>query len=300
VLSIVTFLEVIFSQGLNQIIFRSSIFILVLIFSIFLLKSVRKEVIQREKIEELAKQLTKANVRLKELDKLKSEFVSFATHQIRAPLAAIKGYTSMIIEGSYGEISKKMKGVVDKIYKSSESLVLVVEDYLNISRIEIGRMKYDFKILDFGKLIREIVQELTPNIKRAELNVSINIDESGEYKANIDEGKMRQVIVNLIDNAIKYTKKGSITISLSKSGDTGKLLASISDTGVGISKEMMLKLFSKFIRAKNASDVNIGGTGLGLYIAKQMTEAHSGGRLWVESKGKGKGSTFFVELDAEK
>lgn len=297
VLSIVTFLEIIFSEGFSQIMFRSSVFILVLIFSIFLLKSVRKEVEQREHIEELAKKLSKANVRLKELDRLKSEFVSFATHQIRAPLTAIKGYTSLIQEGSYGEVSEKVRGAVDKIYQASHSLVLVVGDYLNISRIEMGRMKYNFAILDFGKLICEIAEELIPNIKKAGLELLVNIDTTKEYKAKIDEGKMRQVIVNLIDNAIKYTKKGSIKVSLSKDEKRQKLLVTISDTGVGITKEIMPKLFSKFIRAKDANEVNIHGTGLGLYIAKQMTEAHKGGKLWAESAGAGKGSQFYVEID---
>jgi len=286
VLSIVTFLEVVFSEDFTQIMFRSSVFILVLVFSIFLLKSVRKEVALREKVEELAKSLEKANIRLKELDKLKSEFVSFATHQIRAPLTAIKGYTSLIQEGSYGDVSEEVKGAVDKISQASHSLVLVVEDYLNISRIEMGRMKYNFAITDFGKLIREIASELEPNVKNAGLELAVDIDDGEEYKAKIDEGKMRQVIVNLIDNAIKYTKKGYIKVSLTKNEEKKKFLVTVSDTGVGITKETMPKLFSKFIRAKNANEVNIHGTGLGLYIAREMAQAHKGGKLWAESEGK--------------
>jgi signal transduction histidine kinase len=245
-----------------------------------------KEVAQREKIEKL--------------DKLKSEFVSFATHQIRAPLTAIKGYTSLIQEGSYGDVSEEIKDVVDKIHQSSYSLVLVVEDYLNISRIETGKMKYNFVNADFGKLIRQTAEELTPNIEKAGLDLSIDIDDGGKYMAKIDEGKMRQVIVNLIDNAIKYTKKGSIKVSLTKDGKKGKLLATVSDTGIGISKETILKLFSKFVRAKNSHEVNIHGTGLGLYLAKEITTAHKGGRIWAESEGEGKGSQFYVEIDIVK
>ena len=245
VLSVVTFLEVVFSEGFEQIMFRSSIFILVLIFSIFLLKSVRKEVALREEVEALAGSLEKANVRLKELDKLKSEFVSFATHQIRAPITAIKGYTSLILEGSYGDISDELKQAIDRIHQSSKSLAIVVEDYLNISRIEMGRMKYDFKEIDFGKLVREVAEELRPNVNKANLELLVDIDDSKEHKASIDEGKMRQVIVNFIDNAIKYTKQGSIKISLSKDEKKGKLRVNILDTGVGIKKETMSKLFKK-------------------------------------------------------
>lgn len=274
--------------------------VFVLIFGIFLIKSVRKEVALREKIEELAKSLEKANARLKELDRLKSEFVSFATHQIRAPLTAIKGYTSLIQEGSYGPVSEKVNDAVDKIRKASHSLVLIVEDYLNISRIEMGKMKYDFREMDFANLVKQVAEELASNIKKVGLEFSVDIDDGKKYKAKIDEGKMRQVIANLLDNAIKYTKKGSIKISLAKDEKKNKLLLTVSDTGVGIGKDTMPKLFSKFIRAKNASEVNIHGTGLGLYIARQMAQAHSGGRLWAESEGEGKGSRFYVELDAEK
>lgn len=296
-LSIVTFLEIIFVRDLSQIIFRSSIFIFVLIFGIMLIKTVLKEVRLREEIETLVETLQKTNARLKELDRLKSEFVSFATHQIRAPLTTIRGYTSLIQEGSYGDVSEKVKGALDKIYQSSNGLVLIVGDYLNISRIEMGTMKYNFIESDFGKLVSETAEELKLNVTGAGLKFIINIDNSKKYKANIDIGKMKQVIINLIDNAVKYTKKGSITISLSKDEERNKLLLQVSDTGIGISKEIMQKLFGKFIRAKNASDTNTQGTGLGLYLAKQMTLAHSGGKLWVESEGEGKGSTFFVELN---
>jgi signal transduction histidine kinase len=299
VLSIVIFIEIVLEDTLAGVVMESSVFILVLIFGIMLLKGVRKEVALREKVEVLAKSLEKANVRLKELDKLKSEFVSFATHQIRAPLTAIKGYTSLIQEGSYGPVSNEVKGAIDKISQSSHSLVLVVEDYLNISRIEMGRMKYNFAIMDFGKLINEVVKELEPNVTKAGLELSVDIPD-GEYKANIDEGKMRQVVVNLIDNAIKYTKKGSIKVSLTKDEKKKKLLLTISDTGIGISKETMSKLFSKFIRAKNANKVNIQGIGLGLYIARQMAQAHKGGKLWAESDGESMGSQFFVEIDEVK
>lgn len=298
VLSIVTFLEIIFSEGFEQVMFRSSVFILVLIFSIFLLKSVRKEVAQREQIQRLADNLEKANTRLKELDKLKSEFVSFATHQIRAPITAIKGYISLILEGSYGEVSDKIKEAVERVRKSSESLSMVVEDYLNISRIETGEMKYNFKVMDFGKLVREVAQELTPVIKQDGLKLKIDVDENKEYKAKIDEGKMKQIITNLIDNAVKYTDVGHIEISVSKDEKRERVKVKVADTGIGISKETMSKLFQKFSRAKDANKTNIRGTGIGLYIAKVMTEAHNNGRIWAESEGEGKGSRFYVEIGA--
>jgi signal transduction histidine kinase len=299
VLSIVTFLEIIFARDLSQVIFRSSVFILVLVFGIMLIRTVLKEVRLREEVEILAGTLQKANTRLRELDKLKSEFVSFATHQIRAPVTAIKGYASMILEGSFGPIAGKLKDAVDKIFQSSESMVLVIEDYLNISKIELGRMQYAMSDFDFKKLVEDIAVELTPTIKKAGLDVSVHKELGKNYRIKGDSGKLRQVITNLIDNSIKYTPKGSIRIELSKNDISRKILFAVSDTGVGFSKETLPHLFEKFKRAKNANNVNIHGTGLGLFIAKQIIEAHKG-RIWAQSQGEGKGATFFVEVDAEK
>lgn len=298
VLSVITFLEVIFSRDFSQVMFRSSVFLLVLIFGILLIRTVKKEIMLREEIETLAESLKKANVRLRELDKMKSEFVSFATHQIRAPITAIKGYASMILEGSFGQVSGKLKDAIDKIFQSSESLVLVIEDYLNISRIELGRMQYAMSVFDFKRLVEEITMELIPTIRKAEINISVHKESGKSYRLRGDSGKLRQVVINLIDNAVKYTPKGSIRVDLSKDDERNKIILAISDTGVGISKEVMPHLFEKFNRAKNANNVNIHGTGLGLYIAKQIIDSHKG-RIWAESDGEGEGSKFFVELNAE-
>ena len=300
VVTLVALLQIIFSNSFIETMFNISIFILILIFSIFLLKSVRKEVKQREEIQKLANTLREANARLKELDKMKSEFVSFATHQTRAPITAIKGYTSLILEGSYGNVSNDMKEAVHRIHKSSNSLAIVVEDYLNISRIEMGTVRYDFKTLDLRKLVEEVVQEFTPVVKKDGLELKVDIDKNGKYKAKIDEGKIKQVLTNIIDNSVKYTDKGHIEVSVSQDEKKNKIQVKISDTGVGIKKETMPKLFKKFSRAKDANETNIHGTGLGLYIAKTMVEAHEGGRIWVESKGENMGAQVYVEIDAIK
>jgi signal transduction histidine kinase len=268
------------------------LFILVFVFSILLVQGMYKEVEQREKIEKLAQDLAKANDRLKELDQLKSEFLSLATHQIRAPLTAIKGYASLILEGDFGAVSEEAKGAVKTISDSCENLVVVVSDFLNISRIEQGRMKYDLVDFNVVKVAEEIVNELKPNIENAKLSVEFKSD-APELMTHADMGKIKQVIGNLIDNSIKYTKEGGIKISVG-SGDKNVIIK-ISDTGVGIAAEDIPKLFGKFVRTKDAFRTNVIGTGLGLYVAKQMVEAQ-GGKVWVESDGVGKGSTFFVEL----
>ncbi len=280
--------------------------VLVLTLGMLLVRSVKKEIKQREEIEHLAEDLVKtnenlehANTRLKELDRQKTEFVSFATHQLRSPLTAMKGYSSLILEGDYGEISTDLRDAVEKIHSSTNTLVAVVNDYLNISRIELGTMKYDFVSTDVKDLVKKIVGELQTNINKAGIKFSFECDERMKYMAKIDPDKFSQVIGNMIDNSIKYTPQGSITFSITKDITKNTILLASKDTGIGMTSEIIPKLFAKFSRAENASRVNIHGTGLGLFVAKQIVEAHSG-KMWAESEGEGKGSQFYVEIPGEK
>jgi signal transduction histidine kinase len=273
--------------------FLNSITVLIsILFGAYLIRSVKKEVAQREKIERLAKDLENANEKLKELDQMKSEFLSLATHQIRAPLTAIKGYSSMLLEGDFGILPPKAKDSIETIYKSCQNLINIVGDFLNISRIEQGRMIYEKSIFNLGDLIQEVTNEIKPNIESAGLKIEINLTESN-IKVDADRGKIKQVIGNLIDNAIKYTVKGSINVKLYS--EKGEAKIEIKDTGVGIDPHEMDKLFNKFSRTKDANKTNVIGTGLGLYIAKKMIEAHHGD-IKVFSAGTGQGTTFTIEL----
>ncbi len=293
VLAIITFFEIIFANSLILVTFRLSTFILILVAGVYLIKGVIREVEQREKIEKLAKELGEANEKLKELDQLKSEFLSLATHQIRAPLTAIKGYSSMLLEEDFGVLPQKASDSVGTIMKSCQNLINIVEDFLNISRIEQGQMVYEKSIFDVGKLAREVASELKPNIQDAGLSLEIEIPGNLEAKVNADRDKIKQVIGNIIDNAIKYTPKGGIKISVS--ADKSLVKIAIKDSGVGIDMSEVDKLFVKFSRAKDANKTNVVGTGLGLYIAKKMVEDLHG-NIKVESDGAGKGSTFTIEL----
>lgn len=270
------------------------LFMGVLLFSIMIVRSVYREVEQRQTIEKLVTKLEDANTRLTELDQMKSEFISLASHQIRGPLAAIKGYASLILEGDYGRVPKNIQEPIETIFQSCQSLVTIVEDFLNVSRIEQGRMKYDFTDFDIVELVRQVITELRPSINKKGLRIVTSLPEE-RIMVNADVGKIKQVIGNLVDNATKYTKEGSLTIALEYNGISKKVLFTISDTGVGISPETLPKLFQKFSRAEDAAKANILGTGLGLYVAKELLKAHEG-RIWAESAGVGKGSTFFVEM----
>jgi len=292
-ISILTLGEIVNADSLVLIMFRAGVFILVLIFGISLIRSVVREVQQRERIEELAKELKVANERLKELDRQKSEFVSIASHQLRSPITAIRGYISLIIEKEFGDYPSTLKEPLDRISESSRLMIKSIEDYLNISRIEQGRMKYEMSRFDITDLTKTVVGEYAPIAEKKGLDLVFSGPEKLFVSADI--GKIKQVIANLVDNSIKYTPAGSVSVKASSF--KGKTRVTVADTGVGLAKEDIGDLFNKFIRARGANKINTSGTGLGLYVAKQMIEAHKG-RIWVESEGKGKGSRFIFELPA--
>lgn len=284
------FLENITNQILTIITFILSVF-----FGAVLIRNVKKEAEARIKIEKLAGDLEKSNTRLKELDVQKTEFISFATHQLRSPLTSIKGNTSLILEGDAGPVAPTMKPILETIFTSIKTMANIVEDYLNVSRIELGTMKYSMVDMDFKDLFRDVMNEQKVNIESKGLAYSVSVDDTQIYKIKADPDKFKQVVMNTIDNSIKYTPQGSLTISLSKDPKRKVIRLKIADTGVGIKAEVMPKLFRKFSRAPDASAANIHGTGLGLFIAKEIMNAH-GGRIWAESEGEGKGSQFYVEM----
>jgi signal transduction histidine kinase len=179
------------------------------------------------------------------------------------------------------------------MFNSTQNLIVIVNEFLDISRIEQGRMKYDMVDFDMNTLVTDIVTELKPMIDKAHLSADIILDKDNPCEVHADMGKIKQVVGNLIDNSIKYTPQGGITVSVSK--ENKKVKVQIKDTGIGIAEDDVSKLFAKFSRAKDAFRTNVIGTGLGLYVAKQMIEAQ-GGKVWVESGGLGKGSTFYIEL----
>jgi signal transduction histidine kinase len=289
-------IRTILAENTQDLIIEATLLAVTIIFGIFLIRSVLKEVEQRERIEALAADLQKANVRLTELDRQKSEFVSFATHQLRAPLTAMKWYGSMLLDGDMGTLTKEAKEGISRIYDSTITLISIVEDYLNITRIELGMMKYAFDTIDLRQLVEDVIAELRPSIDKAPIKWSFAAEAGRNYRVVADRDKLKQVITNLIDNSIKYTPSGKIEASLSQDEVRRKVVFAIKDTGIGISAEILPRLFQKFSRANNANKVNIRGTGLGLYVAKEIIDAHHG-TLRAESAGEGKGTTFVMEMD---
>lgn len=255
-----------------------------------------------KKLEELTKELEKsntelaaANEKLKSLDQLKTEFLSLASHQLRSPLTAIKGYASMLTEGAFGVLEEKQEQAAKRIYASAQGLVNIVEDLLNVSKIEQGGMKYEFSDTDLTKIVTDLYEEMKISATNKNLSFTLTIDPGQTCRALADGVKLKQVFLNLTDNSIKYTQEGgAITIGLSKKDTT--ITFAVSDNGVGISPETRAKLFEKFSRGEGGK-MNTGGSGLGLYLAKQIAIAHKGDVI-IESEGLGKGSTFKVVIPA--
>ncbi|MEI6659938.1 MAG: ATP-binding protein [bacterium] len=282
-----------------------------------LLKSVNNEVVQKKEFQDLTKDMYKKNIdlvhlnkevkrlngeleganeKLKSLDKLKTEFLSLASHQLRSPLTAIKGYTSMILEGDFGEINPKAKEAIDRVYQSSQNLVIVVEDLLNTSKIESGGMKYVMAPFSLAEVATSIAKDLSIIAEKRGLKLTYDTDPDVKCMVEGDTDKIRQVVLNLVDNSIKYTKTGGIEVTVRRKGD--KVRFAVKDTGMGMTPEIKATLFQKFARGEGQK-MNTSGSGLGLYLAKEIVEAHKG-RVGVDSDGPGKGSTFYAEFDALK
>jgi signal transduction histidine kinase len=274
-------------QILNGLVFLGS-----LVIGVFLIKSVGQEVRAHEEAERLTERLRGANARLRELDRQKSEFVSIASHQLRTPLTAIKGYSSMLLDGSFGKLYKGSVEPVEKIYRSSQRLVGVVEDFLNVTRIEQGRMQYDFAPVDMHYICENVIEELSLGAKDKGLDLISKCGEAGAI-VSADPGKIRQVALNLVDNAVKYTEKGEVQVCLEDS-DPEHVIFKVTDTGIGIPKGFKKHMFEKFSRADNSSMYHANGSGIGLYIVKEIVKAHHG-TITVDSK-EGKGTIFTVVL----
>jgi len=267
------------------------------------LKKANAEISERkEQLQKISDSLAIANDKLKLLDNAKTEFVSMASHQLRTPPTPIKGYSSMLLEGSYGELNAEQRKAIENIYNANNQQIAFVEDLLSVSRIESGSMKFEFKKQQIGDLCQEVISNLALKASDKNLYLDYNVIAGPLPELTIDAAKIREVISNLVDNAIKYTIKGGVTLTTEFCAKKQEnclsaphLRITVSDTGIGIPAEEMPYLFQKFSRGKDISRLNTGGTGLGLYVVKMITEAN-GGKVWIESPGANRGTRFILEL----
>jgi signal transduction histidine kinase len=214
--------------------------------------------------------------KIKNVDQMKDEFISMASHELRTPVTGIKGYVSMVLDGSFGPINDKVKKSLSAVQGAAERLSILVEDLLNVSRIEQGRVKINAQPLDISPVIEDMVNELEVQADKKSLALVFKPHKQKLPLINIDKDRFKQVIINLIGNAIKYTEKGSVEIMTEEKYDGRVLEFRIKDTGIGMSALDRERLFEKFYRVQNDKTKGIAGTGLGLWITKQLVELMNG------------------------
>ena len=230
--------------------------------------------------------------RLKELDRMKSEFISMVSHELRTPLASIMGYTEMLLTEEPGPLTPTQKEFLEISYQSSERLLHIVEELLDVSRIETGRIKLKLERLRMEELVADIVEAMRPAAESKGLSLSLEV-RGPIPPLEGDRARLEQVMNNLLSNAIKFTPEGGeVWVRLTR--EDNQIEVAVADTGIGIAPEEMPRLFGKFFRASSAVERSIRGTGLGLFITKSIVELH-GGKIWAESE-LGKGSTFHFTL----
>lgn len=246
-------------------------------------------------------QLKQVNEKLKELDKLKDDFVSVASHELRTPMTSIKSYLWMVLNNRGGEIPVKVKEYLERSYGATERLIRLVNDMLDVSRIEGGRVELKNELFDLKQLSSEVVEELKPRADEKGLYLRVK-DQIDSFLAFADRNKTREVLTNFIGNSLKFTENGGIEVYFeSETGSSGEKFVKtwVCDSGPGIGDDDKQRLFKKFARLENSyiSVAKTGGTGLGLYISKSLTEM-MGGRVGLESE-LGQGAKFWFTLPGE-
>ena len=237
--------------------------------------------------------------KIKEVDQMKDEFISMASHELRTPITVIKGYVEMVLEDTNSGLSADAKENLNIVNTSSDRLASLIEDMLNVSRIEQGRLKVENKEIDAWPLIEETVKEMKIQADQKQLTLSCVLEPDSKSIVSIDKDRFKQVLINIIGNSIKYTPSGSVDIKV-KNNREKKMVITIKDTGIGMSAKDREKLFQKFYRVKSQKTESITGTGLGLWITKQIIELMSGTIAVDSMEGVGTQVTIEIPLIPEK
>lgn len=289
----------------------SSLFIISFLFQFYILDyKIKEEKKHKKQLERLLSEqdrtarmlirrdraLSEANERLREMDVLKSEFVSVAAHQMRTPLSGIKWSLDMIAKEMVGPINVKQKRLLLKSYESNERMIALVNNLLNTDRIESGKTKLELVNTNLKNIIDNVLYYIYPQATSRDITVNVSYDNKLPT-VDVDQEKIREVIQNILENAVKYSNKGGI-IDISTYIENEFLVISIKDNGIGIPENFKRELFSKFSRGNNAVKIKTEGSGLGLFVANEIVKMHHG-TITFESE-EGSGTTFFVSIPIKK
>ena len=234
---------------------------------------------------------------LRELDRLKSSFLANMSHELRTPLNSILGFSDVMLEELDGPLTENMANDLGLIQKNGQHLLHLINDVLDMAKIESGKMNLSLEKFKVHEILEEVTSITSPLASEKNLALFIENESDREVEIMADRTRLRQVMINLINNAIKFTEKGKISMRVTRQDE--QVLIIVRDTGIGIPADKLEAIFQEFIQVDISSTRKAGGTGLGLPISRRLVEMH-GGRLWAESTGvAGEGSTFFVELPLE-
>jgi signal transduction histidine kinase len=232
--------------------------------------------------------------RLRELDQLKSSFLANMSHELRTPLNSILGFADVMLEGLDGPVNDQMDNDLRLISKNGQHLLSLINDVLDMAKIEAGKMSLVVESFDLREVLHEVTDIIGPLAREKSLDLQVQTDAADDLHLAADRVRLRQIMINLVNNAVKFTETGGVTLQAGRAGDYVQI--AIRDTGAGIPPDQIGIIFEEFRQADTSTTRKAGGTGLGLPITKRLVELH-GGRLWVESTGvPGEGSTFHIEL----
>jgi signal transduction histidine kinase len=261
---------------------------------------------KREELEQLNRQLNEsneelneANTKLRELSSMKEEFLALTTHDLRSPLTVISGVISFFTSGRLGELSPEQKNMVSMMERNTQNLIELVNDLLDASKLESGTMRLDFSSTDLRLLVTELHETMEPLAREKEITLEERIPDDLP-PLHADRIKLRRILVNLISNALKFTRKGGRVIVSAAMEDAEMARVSVEDTGVGIAPDDLERLFDKYEQARSRATRSEKGTGLGLYITRQLVELH-GGEIKVESElGTGSNFSFTIPVTTKR
>ena len=228
------------------------------------------------------------------VEKMKSEFISITSHQLRTPLASIRWYVEMLLAGDVGKLTARQEDFLSDIHDSTMTAIDLINNLLDLSRIERGKIKFKIEPLQLENIVNKIISEFAPLAEASNVKVVKEFPKKKLPKINLDRQKVTQVFSNLLANAIQYSPgKAKVILGLKRAEDS--VVFSCKDFGIGIPEDEQQSIFKKFFRASNTAGVGAPGSGIGLYVCKYFTE-QMGGKIWFESEGEGKGTTFYVEF----
>mgnify|MGYP000939772471 CR=1 FL=1 len=249
-----------------------------------------------QKIKTATDQLRTSNRQLARLDQVKDDLIAMSSHQLRTPITSIKGYLSLVLEGDAGKLMPEQERILSEAFRASETMVRMVNDFLNLSRLQTGRFNFTKKLTNLSKIVRQEVKTAQDLARIDKRNIALKIEPKLPDQMKLDYVKIAQALANLLDNAIHYTKPGGqITVSLTQGADYIELL--VADDGIGVKISERDSLFQRFYRTPLAKKYCPGGSGVGLYITKEIIEAHGGVLFYLPNQPAGSIFGFRLPID---